>query len=102
LKKRLMLGLLAGGLMATMLPGAAMAGHEHFLVTPGTCVENIARGQTAQTDGGGFHRFHVNVHTGQPGGPGGPLRRDGVAPVIVDKTVGGNPLNLADCEAALE
>ncbi|MBM3939982.1 MAG: hypothetical protein FJ318_03625 [SAR202 cluster bacterium] len=80
----------------------ARAGHEHFLVTPGTCVEDIAKGQTAigDPDHGGYHRFHTNVHAGTPGGAGGPLHRDGQAPVIVDKTVGGNPANLAACEAA--
>ena len=89
---------------------AAFAAHEHFLVTPGTCVEDIGSGQTSISDSlhGGYHQFHDNVHTGQPGGSAlqtntgtvGPLNRDGVAPVIVDKTLGGNPNNLADCLAA--
>ncbi len=53
---------------ATLLfSGATLAAHDHYLVTPGTCVKYIARGQTAQTDGGGEHRFHDNVHLGQPG-----------------------------------
>ena len=83
--------------------GTASAVHEHFLVTPGTCVENIARGQTAiaPDENGGFHRFHVNVHQGV-GGTGGPLNKDGVSPVVVDKTDGGDPENLAACAAALE
>ena len=92
------------GLMITGVAGfgTASAGHEHFLVTPGTCVEDIAGGQTSIGDAshGGYHQFHDNVHTGQPGVVGGPLNRDGVAPVIVDK-VGGNADNLADCLAAL-
>ena len=47
----------------------ALAEHEHWLQTPGTCVVNIASGQTSidDPDHGGYHRFHVNVHTGKPG-----------------------------------
>ena len=52
-------------LAALALP--ASAGHLHWLQTPGTCVTNIASGQTAQTDGGGFHQFHNNVHIGTAG-----------------------------------
>ena len=47
-----------------VLAGPAFAGHKHYLQTPGTCVVDIASGQTSQTDGGGFHRFHNNVHLG--------------------------------------
>ena len=85
------------------VPGVAFAGHEHFLVTPGTCVEDIARGQTSNSDleHGGYHQFHDNVHLGA-GGVGGPLNKDGVAPVIVDKTVGGDAANIAACAAVLE
>lgn len=48
--------------------GSASADHEHWLQTPGTCVEDIASGQTSKlaTDPGG-HKFHDNVHMGQPG-----------------------------------
>ena len=52
-------------LVALALP--ASAGHMHWLQTPGTCVTDVASGQTAQTDGGGFHRFHNNVHIGTAG-----------------------------------
>ena len=46
----------------------AFASHEHYLSTPGTCVEDIASGQTAKDEGeGGYHKFHDNVHKGQPG-----------------------------------
>ena len=45
----------------------AVADHTHWLLTPGTCVLDLASGQTSQSDGGGFHRFHVNVHLGTPG-----------------------------------
>ena len=46
----------------------AFASHEHYLQTPGTCVEDVAGGQTAKDEGeGGYHKFHDNVHKGQPG-----------------------------------
>ncbi len=46
----------------------AFASHEHYLLTPGTCVEDVASGQTAKAPGeGGYHKFHDNVHKGQPG-----------------------------------
>jgi hypothetical protein len=47
---------------------AAFASHEHYLLTPGTCVEDVASGQTSKGEGeGGYHKFHDNVHKGQPG-----------------------------------
>ncbi len=50
------------------LAGPAFASHDHYLVTPGTCVQDIARGQTEKGPGeGGYHKFHENVHLGQPG-----------------------------------
>ncbi len=50
------------------LAGPAFASHEHYLVTPGTCVEDIASGQTEKgPDEGGYHKFHENVHLGTPG-----------------------------------
>jgi hypothetical protein len=46
----------------------AFASHEHYLVTPGTCVDDIASGQTEKGPGeGGYHKFHENVHLGTPG-----------------------------------
>ncbi len=46
----------------------AFASHEHYLLTPGTCVEDVARGQTSKAENeGGYHKFHDNVHKGQPG-----------------------------------
>jgi hypothetical protein len=48
--------------------GIAAADHAHDLVTPGTTVEDIGAGQTANcaTDPGG-HQFHWHVHLGVPG-----------------------------------
>jgi hypothetical protein len=64
------LALVIGLLLALALAaGPAAAGHQHWLQTPGTCVEDIASGQTriSDPDHGGYHRFHNNVHIGQPG-----------------------------------
>lgn len=50
------------------LAGPALADHAHYLVTPGTTVEDIGSGQTAKCrDEPGGHKFHDNVHTGTPG-----------------------------------
>ncbi len=64
--------LVLGGLVALSLglgaPAPASASHEHYLLTPGTCVTDIASGQTSKAPGEeGYHRFHSNVHKGQPG-----------------------------------
>lgn len=50
-------------------PGSARAEHGHWLLTPGTCVENMGSGQTSidDPDHGGYHQFHANVHLGVPG-----------------------------------
>lgn len=49
--------------------GFAFAAHDHFLSTPGTCVIDIAGGQTSIGDSGhgGYHKFHDHVHLGAPG-----------------------------------
>ncbi len=57
----------AVALVSVGLATPASAGHGHYLDTPGTCVEDMARGQTSQTSGGGANQFHDNVHKGQPG-----------------------------------
>ncbi|MDP9382366.1 MAG: hypothetical protein M3Q29_19960 [Chloroflexota bacterium] len=62
--------IILGGVAALSIAIAApaSAAHEHYLVTPGTCVEDIASGQTSKEPGeGGYHQFHDNVHKGQPG-----------------------------------
>lgn len=68
--KRIVLLFTVSAVMAAMMAftGPAFADHAHYLVTPGTTVEDIGRGQTAKcsTEPGG-HKFHKNMHTGQPG-----------------------------------
>ena len=57
-----------GAIVALAIAAPASAAHEHYLVTPGRCVEDIASGQTQKGSGeGGYHQFHQNVHLGQPG-----------------------------------
>ncbi len=54
--------------MVAVMAVPAFASHEHYLVTPGTCVGDIASGQTSRGPGeDGYHKFHENVHKGQPG-----------------------------------
>lgn len=44
----------------------ALAGHDHYILTPNEQCHQVASGQTAIADQGhgGHHRFHDNVHTG--------------------------------------
>jgi hypothetical protein len=69
--RRIILVLTVAALMAAMLIVSAvpaLANHEHYLETPGTCVEDVASSQTDKGSGeGGHHKFHDNVHKGQPG-----------------------------------
>jgi hypothetical protein len=67
MRKLMMLAatLLVGSLA---IPSQAFASQPDYLSTPGTCVEDGAPGQTAKGTGeGGYHKFHDNVHKGQPG-----------------------------------
>jgi hypothetical protein len=62
---------------------AAFASHEHYLLTPGTCVGDVASGQTSRGPGeGGYHKFHDHVHKGQPGVGAFENRHN---PVVLDK-----------------
>ena len=59
----LIVAVLAVMVVSLTFSGPAFASHEHYLVTPGTCIENIASGQTEKDPGeGGYHKFHENVH----------------------------------------
>lgn len=83
--KRIVLLFTVSAVMAAMmaLSGPAFASHDHYLLTPGTCVEDVASGQTRKEPGeDGYHRFHDNVHKGQPGlaafqKPNNPVSVDG-------------------------
>ena len=69
--RRIISILTVAAVMALMLVVSAVpafASHEHYLLTPGTCVEDVASGQTDKGSGeGGYQQFHDNVHKGQPG-----------------------------------
>ncbi|NNC93194.1 MAG: hypothetical protein HKN80_11965 [Acidimicrobiia bacterium] len=49
----------------------ALAGHDHYIVTPNGQCHQVASGQTAIDDKahGGYHRFHENVHKGATAAP---------------------------------
>jgi hypothetical protein len=68
-KKSIKVVIVGGAAMLGITVAApASASHDHDIVTPGTCVEDVARGQTAKDAGeGGYHKFHENVHLGTPG-----------------------------------
>lgn len=68
MSKMTLLILLVALLLVGLAP-AALAGHAHWIDTPGTCLEDVGSGQTSISDPshGGYHRFHDNVHLGVPG-----------------------------------
>lgn len=49
-----------------MSAAPAVAGHDHYVVTPNGKCHQVAAGQTAIADEahGGYHQFHDHVHTG--------------------------------------
>ena len=68
--RRIVLVFVVAAMMAASMAfsASAFAIHPHYLSTPGTCVEDVASGQTSKGEGeGGYHKFHDNVHKGQPG-----------------------------------
>ena len=70
MKRMVLLFTVAAVMAAAMVVSAlpAFASHQHYLSTPGTCVEGVASGQTSKEPGEpGYHKFHENVHTGTPG-----------------------------------
>lgn len=71
LTKALTAGALAGGLLLAST-GVASADHGHYVIREDrdgqTHCHYIAEGQTSkQADDPGGHKFHDNVHSGQPG-----------------------------------
>jgi len=88
--RRIILMVTVAAVMVAMmaLTSPAFAEHKHYLQTPTTCVEDIAKGQTAisDTEHGGYHRFHENVHTGTPGEPGGAFSQGGQVEVGKSET----------------
>jgi len=56
---------LAVGMVASSA-APALAGHDHYIVTPNGRCHQVATGQTSIDDEshGGFHKFHDHVHTG--------------------------------------
>lgn len=62
--------ILAAATLATALvvgsATPALAGHDHYVVTPNGRCHQVASGQTSIDDEthGGYHQFHAHVHTG--------------------------------------
>ena len=70
--RRIALVFVVAAMMAASMAfsaSAAFAIHPHYLMSKhGTCVEDVASGQTSKGEGeDGFHKFHDHVHKGQPG-----------------------------------
>jgi len=67
MRRGMLLALIVGALSVGSA-GAALANHDHNLITPGTTVFDIGDGQTEKcsADPGG-HQYHAHVHFGTPG-----------------------------------
>ncbi len=73
------------GLTALGLAAPAAADHPHWIAGPAGCKEDVAQGQTRKgEDEPGGHKFHENVHLGQPGKEGGAFDNEN-NPVSVGK-----------------
>lgn len=72
--RRAFVSVALSGLLTLAMAGLALANHSHDLVTPGTTVEDIARGNTWRCPGEpAGHAFHEHVHLyvfGKPAGTG--------------------------------
>lgn len=72
--RRVFVSLVLSGMLTLAMAGLALANHSHDLVTPGTTVEDIARGNTWRCpDHPAGHSFHDRVHLnvfGKPAGTG--------------------------------
>ena len=64
--RRLLAVIAATVALLALSAGPALAGHDHYIVTPNGECHQVASGQTSIADAGhgGFHKFHDNVHTG--------------------------------------
>ena len=87
--RRIALVFVVAAMMAASMAfsASAFASHGHYLLTPGTCVEDVASGQTSKGPGeGGYHKFHDHVHKRQPRMVAFEKENN---PVYVDKTGAG-------------
>lgn len=64
--RRLLTVVASTAALVALSAAPALAGHDHYVVTPNGQCHQVASGQTSITDEthGGYHRFHDNVHTG--------------------------------------
>lgn len=66
MRKRLAAVAAAAMFVVAFGAGPAVAGHDHYIVTPNGECHQVAQGQTSIDDPshGGYHQFHDHVHTG--------------------------------------
>lgn len=86
--KRTALVVAGTALLMAITISPASAAHDHYLVTPNGECHQVARGQTSIDDPehGGYHQFHVHVHTGAAA-PDNETLGHGHAAVLVYKGV---------------
>jgi hypothetical protein len=70
--KKSIVGIAVASVSLAGMAGTSWASHGHYVVREDrngeTHCRYIAEGQTSKQEGdGGHHRFHDNVHSGQPG-----------------------------------
>jgi hypothetical protein len=66
MRRRILAGAALAAALVVTSAAPALAGHDHYIVTPNGRCHQVAAGQTSITDKthGGYHQFHVHVHTG--------------------------------------
>ena len=66
MRHRRMLATAVVAALLTVPAAPVLADHDHYVATPNGGCHQVAAGQTAisDSDHGGYHRFHFNVHFG--------------------------------------
>lgn len=72
MNRRLLAIVASAATVMALTAAPAIAAHDHYIVTPNGQCHQVAAGQTSigDSDHGGYHRFHVNVHVGASGADG--------------------------------
>lgn len=66
MRRRILITATLAAALAVSTAAPALAGHDHYVVTPNGRCHQVAAGQTSidEESHGGFHQFHMHVHTG--------------------------------------
>lgn len=66
MRRRILAAAMLAAALVASSAAPALAGHDHYVITPNGQCHQVAAGQTSITDEspGGYHQFHVHVHTG--------------------------------------